>query len=556
MRFRTRAFLLSFVPFAFLLMGSFWAIQRLVQSTVASGLRASLRDSQVSLSHLQSRNELQRGSFLRVAGENAALKAGVQLLLSYPASTEARQTVEDQLLDLCARMGFDFLMVSDPRGQPLAGVLRDRAGLTPIDGSLPATPQRGLMPLRENVYQIASVPLDQGEENIGSMAVGERFDFSAFSTPAVLLRNGKPLKSSISGIALPEIEAALKQCDSQSECDARLGGQLYVSIPFLSASFGDGYELRSLQNLDSASMPLDAVLHTVFLAALTGALLAALAFSLLSARSMVRPVSAMTSHLQKCQTTGLLPEFQEELSSILEIRELTASFNRAASAIREGRRDLQMAYVEFVGSLANALDARDRYTAGHSGRVSELSCAVAAALGMGARGVEDVRIGALLHDIGKIGISDTVLQKPGKLTCEEFELIKQHPQIGRRILEGVQGLAPYLDAVELHHENWDGSGYPRGQKGEETPLAARIIHVSDAYDAMTSDRPYRQGMTHQRAVSILEENAGSQFDPGVVTTFVALGGTGIFESCDRETRDEKCLTAPVQARQMACAGVL
>jgi HD-GYP domain-containing protein (c-di-GMP phosphodiesterase class II) len=202
---------------------------------------------------------------------------------------------------------------------------------------------------------------------------------------------------------------------------------------------------------------------------------------------------------------------------------LTAGFNRAAGAIREARENLQGAYVEFVGSLASALDARDRYTAGHSHRVSELSCATAAALGATARELDEIRIGALLHDIGKIGIADSVLQKPGKLTVEEFALIKQHPEIGRRILEGVHGFAPYLAAVELHHENWDGTGYPWGQSGEETPLAARIIHVSDAYDAMTTDRPYRGGMSHDRAISILREFAGRQFDPRVVEVFTNLG---------------------------------
>jgi len=132
------------------------------------------------------------------------------------------------------------------------------------------------------------------------------------------------------------------------------------------------------------------------------------------------------------------------------------------------------------GSLANALDARDRYTAGHSSRVSQLSCATASALYLGADEVERIRIGALLHDVGKIGIADNVLQKTGRLTEEEFAIVKQHPVIGRRILEGVQGFAPFLAAVELHHENWDGSGYPKGQAGLETPIDARIIHVSDA----------------------------------------------------------------------------
>jgi len=136
--------------------------------------------------------------------------------------------------------------------------------------------------------------------------------------------------------------------------------------------------------------------------------------------------------------------------------------------------------------------------------------------------IERIRVGALLHDIGKIGIVDSILQKPGRLTDEEFEIVKQHPVIGRGILEGVQGLAPYIEAVELHHENWDGTGYPKGQFGEETPLDARIIHVSDAYDAMTTSRSYRRGMTHQQAIRQLFTYAGIQFDPHIVQVFARL----------------------------------
>lgn len=519
MRFTTRAFLLCFVPFALLLTGSFWAIQKLVKSTVRDGLRTSLRENHVSIARLRAQSDLQNSRFLKVAGENASLKAGLELLASYPGKAEARQTVEDQLRELCQQMGFDFLMVSDSNGTPLAGVIREGGQLTPFNAPPGGTPRQGLMVRQDKVYQVASVPIDQGEENVGELSVGERFDFSGFNTRAVLMRNGRVLQSSIPGIAVPEVEAVLKECRGQGECDVRLGGADYISLPMEASSLGDGYLLRSLQNVDAASGPVQSVLSRVFLIAAIGMVLTALMCSVYSSRSMVKPITAMISHLRKSEDTGLLPEFHGQLSSIREIRDLTSSFNHAAGAIRETRERLQRAYVESVGSLASALDARDGYTAGHSRRVSELSCATAAALGVTARELETIRTGALLHDIGKIGISDTVLQKPGKLTREEFAIIRQHPEIGRRILEGVQGFAPYLDVVELHHENWDGSGYPHGQSGEETPLAARIIHVSDAYDAMTTDRPYRRGMSHSRAISILREYAGTQFDPSVVEAF-------------------------------------
>jgi HD-GYP domain-containing protein (c-di-GMP phosphodiesterase class II) len=524
MRFGTRAFLLSFLPFALLLTGSFWAMQKLVQSTVHDELRSSLRENELSVARLRSRSELQNSRFLKVVGENASLKAGLQLLLSDPASAAARATVEDQLRELCAQMGFDLLMVSDPRGGPLVGVLRPVSSgpVFSIDAPNAHVPRNGLMMLSGRIFQVASVPMDQGDENLGEMSIGESFDFSDFSPPAVLLRHGKVLKSSIRGISVAEAEAALGGCRGQAECDVKLGGEMYISLPLQSISFGDGYILRSLQNVDSASGPVRRVLHNIFLTALIGALLAAVVFSLVSARSIVRPIEALIANLRNSERTGMLAEIDGDLSAIREIRELECSFNRAACVIAEGRAKLQRAYLEFVGSLASALDARDRYTAGHSRRVSELACATARALALNTRDLDEIRIGALLHDIGKIGIADSILQKPGVLTGEEFSIVKTHPEIGRRILERVNGFAPYLDAVEFHHENWDGTGYPGGRRGEETPLAARIIHISDAYDAMTTSRPYRRGMSHEEALGIIRKFRGSHFDPNIVDVFAGV----------------------------------
>jgi putative nucleotidyltransferase with HDIG domain len=285
---------------------------------------------------------------------------------------------------------------------------------------------------------------------------------------------------------------------------------------------GGGYTLWSLENVDEATGPLRSRLRNLFLTMAFGSVLVALLCSLVSSRSIVKPIAHVVSHLRNAERTGVLPEFTIDLSSTTEIRELAESYNRAAGSVRNAQENLQGAYVEFVGSLANALDARDRYTSGHSFRVSQTSCATAAAMGLNPEQVERIRIGALLHDIGKIGITDRVLQKPGRLTNKEFAIVKEHPVIGRRILEGVQGLAPYIEAVELHHENWDGTGYPKGQSREETPVDARIIHVSDAYDAMTTNRSYRRGMTHQQAIRELFTHAGTQFDPRIVQVFARL----------------------------------
>jgi len=518
MRFRTRAFLLCFVPFALLLTASFSAIQRTVRWTVRDGLHTSLRENHLAVARMRARSDLRNSRFLKVAGENASLKAGMQLLSSYPGDETARRTVRDQLQELCQQMGFDFLMVSGTDKTPLAAVLRVGNQITPV-AELPRDRGEALMTFGSAVYQVASVPVDVGDENLGFLSVGERFDFTGFSTPAVLMRSGRVLLSNIPGVAAPEAERALAGCHGQGECDVALAGAEYISVPL---DQGAGYVLRSFQNVDAASLPVQIVLTRVFFIAAVGLVVVAFFCSVFSSRSIVRPITEMIAHLRHNDGSGLLPEFHGSAWSIREIRDLVSGFNQAAAAVREGRQKLQGAYVEFVESLANALDARDRYTAGHSRRVSDLACATAKALGVSTKELEDIRVGALLHDIGKIGISDIVLQKTGKLTDEEFALIKQHPEIGRRILEGVQGFAPYLAAVELHHENWDGTGYPWGQAGEATPLAARVIHVSDAYDAMTTDRPYRRGMSHKQAIAILIEYAGRHFDPRVVDAFVSV----------------------------------
>jgi HD-GYP domain-containing protein (c-di-GMP phosphodiesterase class II) len=527
MRFRTRAFLICFVPFAILLAASFWMVQGFVQSAVQDGLRTSLRTDEVAIARVHAQGDLQNSRFLNVAGENAALKAGMQLLLTRPGNQAAKRTVEDQLRELGEHMGFDFLMVSGPNGTPLAGVVRQAdensqgAGqLVPVDLTQLAHGEEGLLLIGNSTLQVVSVPMDENEENIGSLSVGVHFDFSEFTTPAVLTHNGKVIQSNIPNATRSEIETAVNSCTNQSECDLRLRGVNWISVPM--QSFKGGYVLRTLENADEATGPVQTRLRTLFLTVAMGSVLVALICSIASSRSIVRPIAVVVSHLRNAERTGVLPEFESDLSSTKEIRELAESYNRAAVSVRHARESLQGAYVEFVGSLANALDARDQYTSGHSWRVSQLSSATAAAMGLGPDAIERIRIGALLHDIGKIGIADSVLQKPGRLTDEEFALVKQHPVIGRRILEGVQGLSPYLEAVELHHENWDGTGYPKGQSGEETPIDARIIHVADAYDAMTTDRSYRRGSSHEQAVRELRNFAGTQFDSAVVEVFANL----------------------------------
>ena len=526
-RFRTRAFLFCFIPFSLLLAASFWMIQRFVQSTVRDGLLTSLRQSQVAIGNMHAKGDIQNSRFLKVAGENAALKAGMQLLLAFPNNVEARNTVEDQLRELGEHMGFDFMLISAPDGSPLAGVVRQPVAnsemhdqLIPLDLSLINRGHARFLLLSGRTFQVASIPLDESDENIGILSVGEYFDFSDLTTQVALVHDGKVINSNLPHVPFDELEHALAGCKETAECDLRFQGNNWISLPM--ESYGDGFLLLSFENVDAATTPIQSRLRKLFLTLAFVFVVVAFVCSVGSSSSIVKPIAEIVAHLRNAVRTGKLGELEGRPSSICEIQELAKIYNSAAISVRAAGENLEAAYLEFVGSLANALDARDPYTAGHSSRVSQLSCAAASALQLSPDEIERIRIGALLHDVGKIGIADSVLQKPGRLTDEEFAIVKQHPVIGRRILEGVQGFAPYLAAVEFHHENWNGTGYPTGQSGEETPIEARIIHVSDAYDAMTTDRSYRRGMTHERAISILAENAGTQFDPHIVDIFVNL----------------------------------
>jgi HD-GYP domain-containing protein (c-di-GMP phosphodiesterase class II) len=527
MRFATRAFLWSFIPFALLLACSFWFIQQRMQHTVRSGLRSSLREAHMSMARLRKESELQNSRFLRIVAENPPLKAGLQLLLVHPKSASARLTLEDQLREIAETLHFDFLMVSNSDGVPLAGVVRINDQLVAMSTRM-KPPQQGFFTLGADTYQLNSFPINTNEENIGILSIGECFDLAEFTTPTVLAQAGKVLRSSVPTASPAEVESALRNCGSQPECETKIASETYMTLAADTVDFGDGYSLRSFQSVDSISRPVQGVVRQVFLIATLGALIGAAALSFFSSRSIVRPIAAVVSSLRQSEATGTLPIFQSTPVTILEIRELIESFTRAAAAVRESREHLQQAYIEFIGSLAGVLDARDNYTAGHSRRVSEYSCGIAEALGITGGELDVIRIGALLHDIGKIGVSDSILRKPSKLTSEEMAQVQQHPSIGRRILEGVRGFQQYLPIVELHHENWDGTGYPLHLADVKVPLCARITHVADAYDAMTSARSYRSALGHEAAIRELKRCAGTQFDPEIVAALLRADEAGKF----------------------------
>jgi putative nucleotidyltransferase with HDIG domain/PAS domain S-box-containing protein len=207
----------------------------------------------------------------------------------------------------------------------------------------------------------------------------------------------------------------------------------------------------------------------------------------------------------------------------VRLAEIASAYaNQAAVAVENARlyAELESAYLQTVLALARAMDARDSYTAGHSQRLRDLSISVAEGIGMQPDQVLDIQWAALLHDIGKIGVPDEILRKPGPLSPGEWEVMKQHPLIGAEIIAPVSKLEKVVPIVRHHQEKWDGSGYPDGLAGEQIPLSARVLAVVDAYTAITDDRVYRPARSHAEAVQELRRCAGTQFDPWIVRLFL------------------------------------
>lgn len=198
--------------------------------------------------------------------------------------------------------------------------------------------------------------------------------------------------------------------------------------------------------------------------------------------------------------------------------------NQAAVAIQNSQlyNSLKQSYLESIKTLVSAIEAKDPYTAGHSERVRKYALRIARQLKLSHKQIEALDYAGYLHDIGKIGISDSLLTKPKALTPEEYDIIKEHPKIGHNILKHARHLSDACEIIRFEHERYDGAGYPNNLKKNDIPIGARIIAVADAYDAMTTDRPYRKALNKKEAIQRLQHGSGTQFDPKVVRAFLKI----------------------------------
>lgn len=254
------------------------------------------------------------------------------------------------------------------------------------------------------------------------------------------------------------------------------------------------------------------------------ALLAAVV-GFLFARWITQPIQSLAQH---ALDVGRNQNFDKkiEIKASNEIQQLADTFNYMTDEVKQNILGLQAAarenkelFMSSIRMLAAAIDAKDPYTRGHSERVKDYSLVIGRSLGYSAAELERLEIAALLHDVGKIGIDDRILRKPTNLTPDEFEIMKTHPDKGAAILAQIEQLRDIIPGMRAHHENYDGSGYPQGLKGEEIPMLGRVITVADTFDAMTTDRPYQKAFTLEFALNRIRTMANIKYDPKIVDAF-------------------------------------
>ncbi len=240
------------------------------------------------------------------------------------------------------------------------------------------------------------------------------------------------------------------------------------------------------------------------------------------ANTIARPISSLVQASEQVMLGNLSVQVPPITND--EVAVLARTFNQMVTSLEQSQQDLLNAYDRTLEGWSKALELKDRLTEGHSQRVTDLTVRLAREAGIEEQAIIHIRRGAILHDIGKMGIPDAILNKPGALTEEEWRVVRKHPEYALQMLAPIEYLRPALDIPYCHHERWDGSGYPRGLKGEEIPLAARVFAVVDTWDAISFDRPYRKAFSPAEARETILAEKGRQLDPSVVDRFLEIIG--------------------------------
>ena len=532
-RLLVKAVSVTFSTVAVLLVLVFLFVRMSVRDQVRLTVTQNLAVSQQMLAALEARRLHELRNQAETLAENPTLKAAMDTYTAetLQADTAGRlqliATIQRELDKLAGRVESDAIALANTEGDVLA-VAGRLAGQWPTGRSDTRVLRRDedagndeVLQAGTTLFRVVHVPLtlDDGA-TIGWLDLGSALDahYAEMLDRLSHVRTAIVRDTSLVATTLTPAEARDFAIVAKSSMPAELerielDGASHAGLEI--AHIGD-VRIYALSSVDAVAAAPLARVNTALAGLALGAFALALLGSVGMARLLSEPIERLSLAMDQMATVRDLARRLPTTGSSRELDLLTSTFNQLMASVADADSRTEAAYAGAIRALAAALDARDPYTAGHSERVGVLSVAIGRVLRLPDTDLEILRLGSLLHDIGKIGIPDAVLRKPGPLTREEFGAVMQHPVVGARILRTIPFLQPHLAIVELHHERPDGRGYPKGLQGEDIPLLARVVHVADAYDAMTSERAYRQARSSDEALRELWRCSGTEYHAEIV----------------------------------------
>ncbi len=532
-----KALVVTFVSLAALLFVVFFFVRMSIRDQVRQTIADNLDSSQRTIATLERRRQHELRMQAANLAESPTLKAALD---TYAAEAHSRNeqalgqllaTIRRELDKLIARIEADAIILVDARGTSLVavGTFAERwpqgRAVTPEAHRDTGEEFDGVLEAGGDAFRVVTAPLLlQDGVTIGSLYLATALDLRYAEqldrlsrARTAIVNDGAVIATTLSASAAREFETVLTRGNAaQGVVPLEGASSAYLQL----ATVGPA-SLYAISSIDDASRVAMRRANQSLTAIGLGAFALALFGSAWLAKILTAPIGRLSTQLASIAASHGVGVPLPLAGSSRELDALTDTFNELMASVAAAEAQTEAAYAGAIRALAAALDARDPYTAGHSDRVSVLSVAIGRALGLSADDIDVLRLGALLHDIGKIGVSDEVLRKPAPLTLSEYDAIKQHPVFGARILRSIPFLARHIVIVELHHERPDGRGYPHGLRGDDIPLIARVVHVADAYDAMTSARAYRAARSPHEALRELWRCSGTEYDAEIVGALAA-----------------------------------
>ena len=528
----TRTLTATFLTVAVILVVTFVQVSVETRERVRAAQTEKLEVGARMFTALEARRQRDQLASVAILSETPTLKAALETYtsesrfggMSDEQASQLRDTVANEVEKLAAATRGDVLTIvgTDGRQFAVAGTNRDQWDASQrLDLDSPAeTFQRivvqGRRAFRINGARLRLLQATALDETVGTLLVGTSLDgnyaqeLSNLSNAGIVIVVGDAV---IARTVTEAVAQALARQPGRLGSTTTLDGEEYAAGTLLDS---DGVRIYMVSSIDAAARTATSAALTSLRTIGVGSFAFALLGSIWLSRTLTKPIDHLAVEIDRMTAARDFDRAIAPTGTSRELDSLANAFNELVRGLSAAEAETHATYLGAIQALAAALDARDPYTAGHSERVSTLSVLIARQMGLPEPQVDVIRLGALLHDVGKIGVPDEILRKPGSLTPPEFEQIKRHPALGARILRQVPFLAAHLPIVELHHERPDGRGYPFGLRAREIPVDARIVHVADAFDAMTSARAYRPGRPASAALAELRLHVDTQFDRDVV----------------------------------------